>query len=137
MLGKEIREPYAIIPAEPSGISMVLFFAPKLDMEDKNRIKKGRDVPKSDVVKESLFIMVLSIGNFFRAAWTRTLRFETDISHHEFMIFAAAGRVNDQNAAGPNSSIILYLPASTFPLISSLVGVRRVLVSEMDAFSSG
>jgi len=73
MLGKEIREPYAIIPAEPLGISIVLFlFLVKPDVEHKNRIKKGRDVAKSDAVKELPFIMVLSIGNFFRAAWPRT-----------------------------------------------------------------
>ncbi len=60
-------------------------------MEVKNKIKKERNVPRSEVVKVWLFLMVLSIGNFFRAAWTRTLRLETDISHHEPMIFAAAG----------------------------------------------
>ena len=94
-----------MIPAEPSGISIVPFlFSIKQDMEDKNRIKTAREVPKNDVIKVSLFIIVLSMGNFFRAAWTRALRFETDISHPEFMIFAAAGRVNDQNAAGPEPS---------------------------------
>lgn len=92
MLGKDIREPYAIIPAEPSGISMVLFlFAAKPDMEDKNRIKTAREVRKNDVIKVSLFSIVLSMGNFFRAAWTRTLRLESDIFHYGPMLFAAAG----------------------------------------------
>jgi hypothetical protein len=53
MLGKEIREPYATIPAEPSGISMVFFlFAAETDMQERNSTDKQSDKPKIDMVEE-------------------------------------------------------------------------------------
>jgi hypothetical protein len=61
MLGREIREPYPIIPADPSVISKGIFLsAAKPDGEDKNRIIMERDNLNSDAVKASLLLMVLS-----------------------------------------------------------------------------